>query len=196
MKVGVGLLAVCFAVGCGASSTPKTDVTPPPVAETPAPSDPAQALQEQFRSAAFQVDAATGAIEEALAKVRPMLQGNPPETKEAVQNVLDGLDSAAATIGEFNEAPKIEEVRAHVSTYDERRLKMIDELNDAWRELGDAGGTLEDLLASDPPANVKASLEAGRDAVDDASDALEEAIQALGGKVIDEPAEAPSTKNP
>jgi predicted outer membrane protein len=177
---------VVFALGCAQKSpeggSPPNDA---PATSTSAPKDASAALYEQLRAGAYQVDAAMGAMERAMNEVRPLAQDKPEETKEALQTVADLLDSAGATVVEFNDAPTEKAVKADFSGNDERRLKAIEETNDARQDVDTARGYVTDLLASEPPQDVRAKLEEIDDAIEEALDALEAAIEALGGKVED-----------
>ncbi|MGV3617575.1 MAG: hypothetical protein ACO1SV_19795 [Fimbriimonas sp.] len=153
--------------------------------EAAAPKDGPTALQEQLRGGAYQIDAAMGAMERAMNVVRPLAQDKPDETREALQTIADMLDSAAATIVEFNDAPTLEAVREDFKAADDKRLKAIEEADDARQEVEQAKGVVTDLLSSEPPADVLAQLNQIDDAIEEALDALEAAIEAFGGKVSD-----------
>ena len=138
---------------------------------------------EQLRSGIYQLDVATDAMERATNRLRPFAAGKPEETRGALQAVVDYLDSAAGTVVELNDVPTQEEVRADFKTFDERRLQAIEEAEDARRDVEQAASVMDDLLASNPPADAKATLQEIDDLLEEAIDALEGSIEAFGGKV-------------
>lgn len=172
-------------VGCGRNeATPASGGTGGPVATAGSePKDEATALLEQLRGGSYQIDVAMGGMEKAMNLVRPLAVDKPAETKEALQNIADMLDSAGGTIIEFNDAPSLETIKENFKANDDRRLKAIEEADDARQEVEQAHGIVAELLASEPPADVKASLDQINDAIEETLDALEAAIEAFGGTV-------------
>jgi hypothetical protein len=181
----VALIGVML--GCGQKAPEANSGASPSTggAEAAAPKDEPTTLQEQLRGGAYQIDAAMGGMERVMNVVRPLAQDKPDETREALQTIADMLDSAAATIVEFNDAPTLDSVRSDFKAADDRRLKAIEEADDARQEVEQAKGVVTDLLGSEPPADVLAQLKQIDDAIEETLDALEAAIEAFGGKVSD-----------
>lgn len=182
------LLAAILGVslfGCGRNEGPAASAGGAPGATTTsgAPKDEATTLLEQQRGGAYQIDVAMGHMEHAMNLVRPLAVDKPDETKEALQNIVDMLDSAGATIIEFNDAPTLDKIKENFKEQDDRRLKAIEEADDARQEVEQAKGIITDLLASEPPADVKTSLTEIDESIEEALDALEAAIEAFGGTV-------------
>lgn len=184
--VVLAALILLALAGCG-NKDGGTQAVPPASTGAPSssegPKDEATALLEQLRGGAYQIDVAMGSMEVAMNRVRPLMADNPAETKEALQNIADMLDSAGATLIEFNDAPTIEQVRANFKENDDRRLKAIDEADDARQEVEQARTIVSDMLHSEPPAEIKSKLEEIDTAIDEALDAIEAAIEAFGGTV-------------
>lgn len=155
----------------------------PPTSNGAEPKDEATALLEQLRGGSYQIDVAMGGMERAMNLVRPLAVNKPDETREALQNVADMLDSAGATIIEFNDAPTLDKIRANFKENDDHRLKAIEEADDARQEVEQARGIVTELIASEPPADVKASLDEIDNAIEETLDALEAAIEAFGGTI-------------
>lgn len=178
-----GLLAAALCLGCG-SGKPTV-----PVAEhvkgvqaAVAPSDPSAALYEKLRAGAYQFDAALASLEQATAAIKPLAEAQTQkETKDALQNVLALLDQAGRSAAELHEAPERAQVDAAFAAQDERRLKGIESMSLALREVREAQGTVEDMLDSQPPAQEKEILDKADTALDEADDAISEGIKALGG---------------
>lgn len=165
------------APGAGTASNTGTE------ASAPEPKDEATALLEQLRGGSYQIDVAMGSMEVAMNRVRPLAAQNAEETREALQNIADMLDSAGATLIEFNDAPTLEDIRANFKQHDDHRLKAIEEADDARQEIEQARGIVADMLNSQPPADVKATLDEIDTAIDEALDAIEAAIEAFGGTI-------------
>jgi enamine deaminase RidA (YjgF/YER057c/UK114 family) len=174
-------------VGCGdkGAASDAGAANPGTTASTSEPKDEATALLEQLRGGSYQADVAMGSMEVAMNRVRPLAAQNAEETREALQNIADMLDSAGATLSEFTDAPTLEEIRANFKENDDRRLKAIEEADDARKEVEQAKGIVADMLLSEPPADVKATLDEIDTAIDEALDAIEAAIEAFGGTIPD-----------
>jgi oligoendopeptidase F len=120
-----------------------------------------------------------GAMERAMNRVRG-IQADRPEIRDAQQVIADYLDSAGATAGEFLDTPDLEAVRADFAAADETRLKAIEEIDDARREVEEAVGYAETLAMNDTTA-LRSDFERIQSDIQEALDALESAIEALGG---------------
>ena len=187
--VAFGLICLGAAlVGCSkAESAPRPGATagvPPP--ETP--KDPSEALYEQLRSGAYQINAAMDAMERALRDCREASIGLGKGSKNAAADVVDVLDSAGSTIGDYLNAPELDEVRNDFTTNDERRLKAIEDLNDARREVLEGQGIADPMASDDPDPKVRAIFDRIAEDITEVIEAIEGAIEALGGSVI-EPSE-------
>ena len=190
MKRALGAMIFLVALGCGAKDATSTEPPPNPSMSTATPpKDEATTLQEQIRAGAYQIDAAMGALERAMNLVRPLAKENAPALKEPLANIAEMLDSAGATIMDFNDAPSLDAVRSDFKKHDDHRLKAIEEANDARREIDEARGIVADLLQSGAPVEAKTKLQEIQDAIEEALDGLEEGIQSFGGQV-DVPSES------
>jgi hypothetical protein len=158
--------------------------TPPPSTPPAAkPADPAQKLYEQLHAGAFQFDAALGSLNEAVQALRPLPNDQGGDTKEALLNVLDMLDSSGRTLADHNDSPTVDEVRADVKQSDGQRIEAINDAIDAIREVRETQGVIGDMLNSAPPAKEKAGLTKADASIAEALEAMEEGVRLLGGTV-------------
>lgn len=149
---------------------------------------PTERLAEQLRSSTFQLDTALSSIEQALALAHPLSKTGDSVQKEGLQVVVDLIESAGATLSELpTEAPAVELVGQATPKYEAVRQKNLEECLDAHHELLDAQGQLDGIVEDDKDPKSVASLEEVGAALDDAIDAVEGAIQALGGTVPEDP---------
>jgi hypothetical protein len=173
------LLFVAFVaiVGCG-----KKETSPSPASGVRA-ADPVVALREADEQAAFSIDAACAAIEDALAATKRLAPVAGGDAKEALLDVAEMLDSAGATLADHNEPPPpLDAYRKEEAERATERQKAVADALDALKELRDARGTLDDLAANVPSEHSKA-LDAIGAQNDEAIDAVESGITHLGGKV-------------
>jgi len=174
-------LAIAFggAGGCGKgdASTPASNGT----TGTPPSGNSAQLLHEKLHAGAYQLDSALDSLQQARAALNDIVAEQGGDTKEALLNVLDMLDSAGETLGQFNVSPDLAEIQKDVAEADKRRLHAIDEASDALREIREARATLADMLESGPPKKEKAALEKADDSMMEGLDAVADGIKLLGG---------------
>lgn len=151
------------------------------------PRDDSERLFQQLRAGSFQVDAALNAMENTLQSCKSTTIKS-VEARQAAADVSDFLDSAGSTVGDYLNAPTLDEVRRDFAGNDERRLKAIEDLNDARREVLEAQGIADPVASDDPDAAVREVFTGIGDGIAEVIDALEGAIDAFGGSVV-EPSE-------
>lgn len=169
----VGLVALA---GCGSKPTEEAQPGPakPPVEET---KTPAELLHEQLRSGSFQLTAALDSIEAALkeAKAHPATG----ELKNSLKEIADDIDSAGTDLTEENDDPPTkEQVAADMASFEAKRKKLCDMINDSLHDLIDARGIVDSFAEegkTGPLENVGLKIDV---AIDD----LKGALEALGGK--------------
>lgn len=181
-------------LGCGSSHKSEVATTAPATEtkDTTLPADPEDALYEQFKTGRYQINAAVDAIGEAVKIAKPMSMSAGGSAGEALTEVSDMLDDAGSSLVEHNDdPPSLEDFKKDFPAQDEERLKSIAAASEALRTLRDAQGTVGDLEAN-VPADFKADLLKLDDGIGEATDALEEAIKAMGGKVPPDEDDPPS----
>ena len=176
------LLVVALGCSARAKSAGGTDASDKVVSSNSGP--PEVLLHEQLRSGAFQLNAATASIEETLAAAKSSLSKLPKNSsaREGMEDVVDYVDSAGSSLGEFiEEPPTKQEVAKDFAGFDERRLKAVDAATEALRDLREALGLLE-TIAEDPNESVIKTVLGVRSLLAVAIDDLWGAIEALGGQ--------------
>ncbi|AIE85806.1 hypothetical protein OP10G_2438 [Fimbriimonas ginsengisoli Gsoil 348] len=166
-----------------------TPASPPSAGTAMVAADPAQKLYEQLHAAAFQFSTASDNLNDAVAALRPLPGTVGGDTKEALLNALDGLDSTGRTLVDMAQPPEQQQVRQDQAASEKQRAKWVEEGIDAIRELRDASDTVGDLIESKPPPKEAAALDEADGAISDALDAMEDAIKLLGGTVPPESTE-------
>lgn len=182
----LAMVAISLMSGCA-----KNDTVPPASSAVvsgppPEPTDAAGTLHEKLHAGAYQFDAALDSLQTAREALQAIVDDQGGDTKEALLDILDMLDSTGDTLGEYNVSPELDEVKKDVAASEKHLKTAIDDANDALRELRDAHGNLGDMLASDPPAKEKTALEKADGAIAEAIDAISDGIHLLGGEVLPE----------
>lgn len=164
------LLGVLALLGCGDKKQGPSGTTTLPENATPA-----DKLYEQLRGGIFQIDASLGSIEDALKEAKASSQST-EDIRQSLEDIQASIDSAGEILAE--EAAVQPEKNGDVSSYDKRRAKLVELVNDALHDLRDARGIVDSLGGEDDlgplePVGVK---------IDVAMDDLRGALEALGGK--------------
>ena len=174
------LLFPLVVMGCGKGSASDTSVKPRPNVDRTAE------LRERDAQAAFSLDAASSSLAEALEAARKLAPTAGGDAKDALLDVAEMLDSAGATLSDFDDPPPaLAEYRTGGPARTTERGKALAAALDALRELRDAQGTLDDLTGNAPAEHREALAEIS-DKTDEAIDSVEGAIRELGGKVPEE----------
>lgn|GEM_PF-6598849 len=194
LSITVGLL------GCGHAAdgqsvaraeTPRHGETL--AAKSTKPEDPAAALREQLHAGAYQANGALDDLNDALEAIRSLPDQNTGETKEALLNLIDTLDSAGRELSDHTGAPDIEEVRKDIEGTKDLREKALTDVSASLMAIREVQSTLDDMIDSGPPPPMKSALQKASEAIDDATASAGEAIKLLGGKI---PPEAPKKEIP
>ena len=164
------LLGVLALLGCGDKKQAPSGTTTLPENATPA-----DKLYEQLRGGIFQIDASLGSIEDALKEAKATSPST-EDIRQSLEDIQASIDSAGEILAE--EAAVQPEKNGDVSSYDKRRAKLVELVNDALHDLRDARGIVDSLAGEDDlgplePVGVK---------IDVAMDDLRGALEALGGK--------------
>lgn len=171
-------LGLCI-VGCGRGQDTEKAIQSQAVAAERKLS-PEDTLFEQLRSGAFQLDAATESISEALVHAKDALGGTSGQAKEGLQDILDYLDSAGAGIADYAVEPQsADEIRKKYKEFEDQRRKSVQAINDAIRDLEEARGIAASLEEDQPNYSGKGLS----GLIDVAIDDLKGAVEALGGKL-------------
>ncbi|MBX3118211.1 MAG: hypothetical protein KF784_04035 [Fimbriimonadaceae bacterium] len=178
------LIAILFVgsllVGCQGKTTVEKHTSSGTSEVTDTPMTPEAKLQEQLRSAAFQLNAASESIAEALAKATDAESKSSGAVKEGLAEVLDFIDSAGAQISDFaTDPPPVEEIKAKLAEYEAIRTKAIQAINDSIHNLEDAQGIASGFEEENPNYAGKGLSDLIGVAVAD----LKGALEALGGKL-------------
>lgn len=181
MKLVLLALAT-VALGLGLACRPQEpSVAVQPTAETSygrEPDNPDAALEEQLRQGAVQMTAAGDSIQSALDEAKRVASKLSGDAKEAAQDVVDFLDSAGASVADASaDAPDEDAVKKDFAAADDERKRRIGIGNDAYRDLEQALGTVNDLR------ELLEGLGTLHDLVTLAVDDLGDAIEAFGGIV-------------
>jgi len=149
------------------------------------PSDPAEKLRQQLRSAATQLTAAKEALQNASKAASDVgaMTGASKDLKDGMLDVGDLVNEASGKIDMFMAEPKaLAEFRNQLEAEKPKRAAAIMACNDALHGLADAQGIVGSLSAS-MAGKFQNPLEGVEGNLDEASDAIKGAIDALGGKV-------------
>lgn len=165
------LIGAFFLLGCG----DKKQGTPEGGTTLPENATPADKLYEQLRGGIFQIDASLGSIEDALKEAKEF-SASGEDIRQSLEDIQASIDSAGEILAE--EAAVQPEKNGDVSTYDKRRVKLTELVNDALHDLRDARGIVDSLGGEDEPG----PLESVGVKIDVAMDDLRGALEALGGK--------------
>jgi len=174
------IFAVALAIvlgGCGSGNAAPQGAS----GGTPASVDPAHQLYEKLHAGAYQLDSALDSLQQARTLLTNIVSDQGGETKEALLNVLDTLDSAGETLGQYNVSPELSEVQKDTAAAEKRRQHASDEAIDALREIREVRTTLNDMLESGPPKREKEALEGAVDAVGEGLSAVTDGVKLLGG---------------
>jgi len=169
----VGLVALA---GCGSKTATASQPGPskPTVVATKAPED---VLYEQLRSGSFQLSAALDSIEAAL-KEAEGTQAT-AELKNSLTEIKDDIDSSGTDLAEENDDPPAkEQVAKDMASFEAKRKKLCDTINDSLHDLNDARGIVDSLAEE----GKEGPLEKIGQKIDIAIDDLKGALEALGGK--------------
>ncbi len=163
----IGVFAL---LGCG-------DKKQTVVASTSLPENatPADKLYEQLRAGVFRIDASLGSIEDALKEAKAT-EASTVDLRQSLEDIQASIDSAGEILAE--EAAVEPQKGGDVSTYDQRRAKLVELVNDALHDLRDARGIVDSLAGEDDLG----PLEPIGAKVDVAMTDLRSALEALGGK--------------
>lgn len=138
---------------------------------------------ERCRSGAAQLAGALELIEEA----HRLLKNNKKQIIKVDSNVFeelsDAIDSAGTALGDYVSEPP-EEKSLQSKSYDYQAIckKAIVAANDAYHDLSQADTIVENLLQAMEPA-MRAELDKLGNIIDEATDALEEAVKVMDGKI-------------
>ena len=147
-------------------------------------SEPEQELYEKVKAARYQVGVATDRMAEIVNVVRGMAHANEAEVRDALNKIGDNLAGAGSLVADFGEEPPaLAEFKTHFAEQDDLRLKAIEACNKALKLVGEAAGLVDDLLESEPPETEKNALTQVRGSIEEAKDALEEAVRGTDGVV-------------
>lgn len=141
---------------------------------------------DRYRRAVYQLKIASDSLAAARTAAESLKSksGAPLSVRDGMADALDLIDDAGSSIGDYLEIPdKIDAGKVK---------KAIDACNDALQDADDIGGIVSDLSQSAPGA-FQNPLEAVEGPIDQTSDALREALAALGGKPAPADAETPSS---
>jgi hypothetical protein len=174
---GAVVIACCLALaGCQNSSQ-----TPQPNPEE-RQIDVQTRLYERLRSGATQVEVCLSEIDAARNLVLELKSdlGGRTDALEALEDILGILDSVAAGIADFAEAPAESEVRTDFATQDDFRLKAIEALDTALFEIGDGDAIVLELKTY-LPAETELRPAEIQNHIDNTRDSLKDGIRNLGG---------------
>ncbi len=185
------LLAVALLVaGCGPHDTPVTKMAP---ASPVAVADPDHKLYEQLRAGIYQLSSAQDSLQTATELSTELSKKAGGTASGGFKDLLAKLNSAGQKLGDYtDELPPFDEFKKDVAGQDDRRLNAIQAGNDSLSEMGDADDILDNLLAG-APADFKADVQKIQSDLDDASEAVQSGIVALGGKVEEDDTATPGT---
>lgn len=188
----VACLAALALVGChSGKQTVASAATPSTATLSPsAPADPNEALRSELSSGIYQLGATLDSVQAALEQAKTIDKDAKADFKQAMDDIVDRLNSCGSTLADYNdEPPSLETVAKDFKKYDDQRLKAIDDVNDTVTELKEIKGMVSGVAGtSDATEDQLTKLAALVDqALEDASGTLD----ALGGKVQLPTPEAP-----
>lgn len=141
--------------------------------------DPAAALHGQFHAAGYQIDQALESLGAVVGALKPLPAAESGDTKKALVDLIAVFDAIGRQLSEGTAPPDLDEVRKDVKGSDRRRAETRTHLEASIAKLKNGQNTLADMLGSEPPAPVKAALQAAADAADETLGFLEEADRQL-----------------
>lgn len=164
------LIAAFALVGCAEKKEIASGPTPLPDNATPA-----DKLYEKLRGGVFQIDASLGSIEDALNEAKA---ANPStgDIKQSLEDIKASIDSAGEILAE--EAAVKPEKNGDIPSYEKRRVKLVELVNDALHDLRDARGIVDSLAGEDDLG----PLEQVGVKIDVAMEDMRGALRALGGE--------------
>lgn len=164
------LIAVFALLGCGDK---REEVSGPNT--LPDNATPADKLYEKLRGGVFQIDASLGSIEDALNEAKA---ANPStgDIKQSLEDIEASIDSAGEILAE--EAAVKPEKNGDIPSYEKRRVKLVEMVNDALHDLRDARGIVDSLAGE----NDLGPLEPVGVKIDVAMEDLRSALKTLGGE--------------
>jgi uncharacterized protein YukE len=173
-----------WVIGCSHKAVVTSSPTPTPVA---APEDPEHKLYDQLRKGAFQISAATQDLSDGAEAAEKLEQSAGGTASKGFKDVVAKLNTAGTALAEYASAPdSYEEFAKDVNDADDRRLNAISAATDALDDVGDAQDVVDQLLLG-APADAKPKVQKIQDQLEDAVDALQQGIEAMGGKVEEDP---------
>lgn len=125
--------------------------SPPTSMESPA--TPEERLFESLRSAEFQFAASVTGIEASLEEARGLAASSEvsEETKEALADVIDYLDSAGSIVSELADiVPSRSELAVQFKNYEKKRASYALTAEDALADLQECRGLLSSIVESTP----------------------------------------------
>ncbi len=168
-------LPLLLLAACG--SPPKVNAAGEPIS-----ADPETALYEKIKAARYQIGIATDRLEATVHLAQGMAQGEEAEVREALNLVAASLASAGSLVAEYDEEPPaLEAFKATFAEQDEARLKAIEACNSAHKSVMDAATLADELLASEPPEDAKKALTEIRAGINEAEQALKDAVTEMNG---------------
>lgn len=149
------VVSVLLLGGCGSDSR-KAGVSAP-ASSSPtsmeSPATPEERLFESLRSAAFQFSASVTGIESSLDEARGLAasSGVSEETKEALADVIDYLDSAGSIVSELTDiVPSRSDLAVQFKNYEKKRESHALTAEDALADLQECRGLLSSIVESTP----------------------------------------------
>lgn len=190
----LAVIAVFFATGCNKQS-PNPDA--PASVDLPAkatggeskgapdiPSDPAERLHEQIRSATVQLNPAVDKIQEAYEAAKE-IEKSPlasKELKQALEDAISSLTDAGSILANFTEEPPdLATIKKDLPKYQKQRDAIVIGCNDAIHDLSDAMSTLDDVSPGASP-KLQNPLEGVTGSIDEALGTVRDALTGAGGK--------------
>jgi uroporphyrinogen-III decarboxylase len=176
-------------VGCGHHDVVASATTP----TAASPTDPDHKLYEQLRAGIYQLGSAQDNLQTATEMSTKLSKSAGGTAAHGFSDLLKKLNAAGQKLGDYTDSlPSFEEFKKNVGPEDDQRLNAIQAGNDALGDIADAQDIVENLLAG-APAEAKPDVQKIQDQLDDSVDAVEAAVQAMGGKVEEDEAVTPGT---
>ena len=178
----LGIVVCLLVIGCSKNAV--NDVASAQTKKVSIPANPEQALFDQVRAGAYQIGSAIDSIATVRKTVRDMAAKEKGATSQALLKIADQLDAAGKALSDFSEdPPALEQFKKDFAGQDDKRLKAIDACNDSLDDLNEAQDILSALLDSHPPEPENTQLTDADSALDECTQAVEGAINTMGGKV-------------
>lgn len=182
MRHALFLILACFLLtGCKGSAV-KPESTH---VDVEVPSDPAEKLREQLRSASVQLSSAKEALQSASKAAADVaaIAGAPKDLKDGMQDVEDLANEASGGIDPYMAEPMaLVDFRKNLEAQKKKQAATIKACNEALVGLEDSLGIV-DSLSETAKGKFQNPLEEVGGNLDEASDSIRGAIEALGGKV-------------